>query len=68
VSSGLDVITLLASVYSCMECIISEQLDKLKATLHEIEFLTSASHKAVSLIEDIIESDKVKIPYNTLIM
>jgi len=47
-----------------MECVISEQLEKLKATLHEIECLTSASHKTVSLIEDIIESDKVKIPYN----
>jgi len=51
-------------LYSCMECIISEQLDKLKATLHEIECLTSASHKTVSLIEDIMESNKVIISYS----
>lgn len=55
-----EVITELYILCSCMDCIITEQLEKLKVTLHEIEYLTSAAHNTASLIENIMESEKVK--------
>ena len=46
---------------SCIECIITEQVEKLKVTLHEIKYLTSAAHNTASLIENMMEeSDKVR--------
>ena len=45
-------ITLLCS---CIDCIITEQVEKLKVTLHEIKYLTSAAHSTASLIENMME-------------
>ena len=45
---------------SCIECVISEQVEKLKVTLHEIKYLTSAAQSTASLIENIMKSEKVK--------
>ena len=52
---------LLCILCSCIECIISEQVEKLKMTLHEINYLTSAARNTASLIENMMEeSEKVK--------
>ena len=40
---------------SCIDCIITEQVEKLKVTLHEIKYLTSAAHDTASLIENMME-------------
>ena len=51
------VLTKLCVLSSCIECIISEQVEKLKVTLREIKCLTSAAHNTASLIENIMESE-----------
>ena len=47
----------LYTLCSCIECIISEQVEKLKVTLREIKCLTLAAQNTASLIENIMESE-----------